>query len=189
MRKIIMLNRISIDGYFAGPNGESHEWFVTDPKVDKASRKIVGDADTVLFGRITYQIFENHWPKVASDPKSPKEERTVANELNEMTKIVFSKTLTGVTWENSKLIKGDLVEEVKKLRQEDGSGMLIFGSGTIIQQLTDKRLIDEYLFVLTPAILGAGKQLFKDVRKFNLKLLDAKCFNSGNVLIHMRPAD
>src|SRR5215210_2475510 len=136
MRKIIMLNRISIDGFFAGPKGESHEWFVIDPKVEKASRKMVGEADTVLFGRITYQIFENHWPKVAADAKAPKEERAVGNELNEMTKVVFSKTLKEVTWQNSTLIKGDLVKEVRKLKQEDGPGMLIFGSGTIIQQLT-----------------------------------------------------
>ena len=182
-----MLNRISIDGFFAGPNGESHEWFVADPKVDKASRKMVGEADTVLFGRTTYQIFENHWPKVAADPKAARAERAVGNELNKMTKVVFSNTLKEVTWENSKLIKGDLVKEVRKLKQKDGSGMLIFGSGTIIQQLTAERLIDEYLFVLTPVILGAGKQLFKDVNKLNLELREEKSFKSGNVLLHMRP--
>jgi dihydrofolate reductase len=133
MRKIIMLNRISIDGFFAGPNGESYEWFVMDTKVDKASRNIVGEADTGLFGWVTYQIFENHWPRVAADPKAPKEEKAVANELNEMTKVVFSKTLKEVTWENSELVKGDLAKEVRKLKQEEGTGTLIFDSGTIIQ--------------------------------------------------------
>ena len=181
-----MFNRISIDGFFAGPKGESHEWFVIDPGVDKASREMVGEADTVLFGRITYQLFEAHWPKAEKDPKASKEEKAVANELKEMTKIVFSKTLKEVTWKNSKLVKGDLIKEARKLRQEDGPAMLIFGSGTIVQQLAVEGLIDEYLFVMTPAVLGAGKSLFKDVKKFNLTLLETRDFKSGNVILHYK---
>src|SRR5258705_12114515 len=164
MRKIIMFNRVSIDGFFAGPNGESHEWFVIDPEVDKASREIAGEADTVLFGRVTYKLFEAHWPKAEKDPSASKEEKAVANELKKMSKIVFSKTLEEVSWENSKLVNGDLADEARKLKKEDGAGMLIFGSGTIVQQLTAEGLIDEYLFVLTPAILGAGKSLFNNVK-------------------------
>jgi dihydrofolate reductase len=175
--------------FFAGPNGESHEWFVIDPEVEKASRKMVGQVDTVLFGRVTYQLFESHWPKVAKDPKAPKEERAIGNELTKMKKIVFSKTLKEISWENSKLVKGDLATEVRKLKQENGSGMLIFGSGTIIQQLTAEGLIDEYLFVITPVILGAGKSLFKDVKKSDLQLLETMSFISGNVMLHMKPAN
>jgi dihydrofolate reductase len=181
-----MFNRVSIDGFFAGPHGESHEWFVPDPAVDKASREMVGDADTVLFGRVTYQVFENHWPKAEKDPNASKEEKTVAKELKKMTKIVFSKTLKQVNWENSKLVNGDLVNEARKLRRQDGPAMLIFGSGTIVQQLTAAGLIDEYLFVLTPAILGDGKSLFKDVKKLNLVLLETRDFKSGNVILHYR---
>ena len=189
MKKIIMLNRITIDGFFAGPKGENHEWFVADPEVDKAGREKVGEADTVLLGRVTYQLFESHWPKVAKDPKAPKEEQAIGKELTEMNKVVFSKTMKELSWENSTLIKDDLVKEVSKLKQGTGPGMLIFGSGTIVQQLTAERLIDEYLFVLTPVILGAGKTLFKDLKKNNLKLLDARNFKSGNVLLHMKLAN
>jgi dihydrofolate reductase len=183
MRKVITFNRVSIDGFFAGPNGESHEWFINDPKVDKAAHKMM-QPDTVLFGRVTYQIFENHWPKVVKDKKAPKEARATGKELNKMKKLVFSKTLREVTWENSQLIQGELHEEVRKLKQGDGPDMVIFGSGTIVQQLTDKELIDEYIFVVTPVILGAGKSFFRDVKKLNLKHVKTKDFDSGNIMLH-----
>ena len=156
MRKVIVFNRVSLDGFFAGPKGESHEWFINDHEVDKAAHKMM-QPDTILFGRKTYQIFENYWPKVATDPNAPKEARSTAEELNDMTKLVFSKTLKEVTWQNSTLMKGNLADEVRKLKQGNGPDMVVFGSGTIVQQLTDEGLIDEYLLVVTPVILGAGK--------------------------------
>jgi dihydrofolate reductase len=185
MRKIIMFNRVSMDGFFAGPNGESHEWFINDYKVDEAAHEMM-EPDTVLFGRVTYQIFEDHWPKEETNPKSPKEAKDTAKELKNMNKFVFSKTLKEVNWENTELIKGDLVNEVKKLKQGNGRDMVIFGSGTIVQQLTAEGLIDEYVFVITPVILGAGKSLFKDSDKLNLKLLETKDFKSGNVILRYK---
>jgi dihydrofolate reductase len=143
MRKIIMFNRISIDGFFAGPNGETHEWFTLDPEVDKQSHKMM-QPDSVLLGRMTYQLFESYWPKVATDPNAPADAKKISNELNEMTKLVVSKTLDKVSWENSKIIKGDLAQEVRKLKKESGKDIVIFGSGTIVKQLTDEKLIDEY---------------------------------------------
>jgi dihydrofolate reductase len=184
MRKIVMMNRVSIDGFFAGPNGEI-DWFIHDPEVDKALHS-GGQADTALFGRVTYQMFESVWPKVAVDPKAPKEARDTADELSQMTKIVFSKTLTEVTWENSKLVKGNVTEEVRRLKQGKGSGITIFGSGTIVQQLTSEGLIDDYWFIVTPVILGTGKPLFAGVRKLDLELLDTRNFKSGNVVLHYK---
>ena len=184
MREVVMLNRVSIDGFFAGPNGEI-DWFIHDPEVDKAAHKR-GQADTVLFGRTTYQLFESIWPKIAADPKAPEEARNTAKELAQMTKIVFSKTLKEATWENSKLVRGNLAEEVRRLKQKEGPGIIIFGSGTIVQQLTNEGLIDEYLFVVTPVILGAGKSLFAGAKKLNLELSETKNFESGNVLLHYR---
>jgi len=183
MRKIVMFNRVSMDGFFAGPSGESHEWFVQDPNVGEAAHEMM-EPDTVLFGRVTFQLFEGHWPKVEADSKAPKEEQATAKELKNINKIVFSKTLKSVNWENSELIKGDLIDEVKKLKQGNGRDMVIFGSGTIVQQLTTRGLIDEYVFVVTPVILGAGKSLFKEVDKLNLKLLETRDFKSGNVILH-----
>jgi dihydrofolate reductase len=193
MRKVIVFNRVSLDGFYAGADG-SIDWFVRDPEVDKYVRDPQGDKaahemmqpDTVLFGRVTYQQFESYWPTVAKDPGAPKEARSMANDLNQMTKVVFSKTLKEVTWENSRLVKGDVTQEVRKIKQGNGPDIIIFGSGTIIQQLASEGLIDEYLILVTPVILGTGKLMFKDVKKFNLKLLKAKDFKSGNVMLHYR---
>ena len=110
----------------------------------------------------------------------------MANELNQMNKVVFSRTLKEVTWENSRLVKGDIAKEVRALKQGNGSGILTFGSGTIIQQLANAGLIDEYLLIVTPVVLGAGKPMFKDVRKNDLKLVASQSFDSGNVLLHYK---
>jgi dihydrofolate reductase len=183
MKKIVMANWVSIDGYFAGPNGEI-DWVVRDPEVDKAWHE-VGDmqTDTLLSGRLSYQMFENVWPGVAQDPNAPEGMRNLADEMNQLHKIVFSRTLKEVTWENSQLLHGDLIEEVQKLKQGDGPGMMIFGSGTIVAQLAGAGLIDEYLFTITPVVLGTGKRLFQDVKKLDLKLLETRDFKSGNVLL------
>jgi dihydrofolate reductase len=159
------------------------DWFIHDPEVDKAAHSGRA-ADTALFGRVTYQMFARHWPKVAENPDASKEERATADELDEMTKIVFSKTLAELTWVNSKLVKGDLIKEVRKLKQGEGSEIIIFGSGTIVQQLADAGLIDEYLLLVTPVVLGSGKSMFTDVKRFSLKLVEARGFASGNVMLH-----
>jgi dihydrofolate reductase len=189
MRKIVMINRISIDGFFAGQNGEI-DWFVRDPELDKALHEMgpldAVPPDTVLLGRVTYQLFESVWPQIAADPNSPKEARVTADELNQMTKVVFSKTLKEVSWENTKLVKGNVAKEVDRLKQEKGSDILIFGSGTIVQQLTAVGLIDEYLFAVTPVILGAGKSLFTGVKKRDLELLEARNFKTGNAVLHYK---
>jgi dihydrofolate reductase len=105
-----------------------------------------------------------------------------------MTKVVFSKTLKEVTWENSKLVKGNVTEEVRKLKQGNGPDIVIFGSGTIVQQLANLGLIDEYFILITPVILGTGKSLFKDVKKLNLEIIKTMEFKSGNVLLRYQPA-
>lgn len=185
MRKVIMFNRISTDGFFAGPNGETHEWFIHDTDLDNATHKMM-QPDTVLLGRVTYQLFESYWPKVATDPNAPKDLLKIANELNEMKKLVVSKTLDEVTWVNTELINGNLEEEIRKLKRGNGQDIVIFGSGTIVQQLTAARLIDEYLIAISPVILGAGKSFFHDVKRLNLKLLKAMDFETGNILLHYR---
>ncbi len=184
MRKIVVLNRISIDGFFAGPNGEI-DWFIHDPEVDKAAHELM-HPDTLLLGRKTYQMFEGYWPHVAKDPNASEGDRVLSNELSRMTKVVFSKTLKEVNWENSRLVKSNVAGEVTKLKQGNGPDITIFGSGTIVQLLANEGLIDEYLLTITPVIRGTGKAMFEEVTKFNLKLLESRAFDSGNVLIHYR---
>jgi dihydrofolate reductase len=188
MKKIVMANWVSIDGYFAGPNGEI-DWVVRDPEVDQAWHEVGNTpTDTLLSGRVSYQMFENVWPGVARDPNAPGQMKQLAREMNQLHKIVFSRTLKEVTWENTTLLHGNLIEEVRKLKQGDGPGMMIFGSGTIVAQLAGAGLIDEYLFTITPVVLGTGKRLFQDVQKLDLKLLETRDFKSGNVLLRYAAA-
>ncbi|MRN53916.1 dihydrofolate reductase family protein [Paenibacillus monticola] len=184
MRKIIVFNSMSLDGYYTGPNGEI-DWFIHDPEVDKTSHELM-NPDTILFGRATYQMFESYWPHVARNSNAPEGARRMAEELNQMTKVVFSTTLTEVTWENSKLLHDNLAEEVRKLKTDEGADITIFGSGTLVQQLAQEGLIDEYLLLVMPVVVGGGKLLFKDVQRTKLVLLETKSFKSGVALLHYR---
>jgi|SRR5882672_12755736 len=191
MRKIVVLNRISIDGFFATNNARTWgmDWFIQDPEVDKAAHELgAGDKppDTLILGGITYRGFERSWTPWLKNPNAPSVMKGVAEELTKMTKVVFSKTMKKdeITWENTQLHAGDLIEAVNDLKQKKGGGIMIMGSGIIIQQLANEGLIDEYALILTPVIAGEGKLLFKDVKQFGLKLLSAKSFNSGNILLH-----
>ncbi|MBZ0277141.1 MAG: dihydrofolate reductase family protein, partial [Anaerolineae bacterium] len=119
MKKITMLNRVSLDSYFAGPNGEI-DWFIHDPAVDKAAHEMM-QADTLLLGRSTYQMFEAYWPVVGKDPNASEGDRKLSQELDQMTKVVFSKTLENVTWVNSRLVQGDVLPVVQALKRESGT--------------------------------------------------------------------
>jgi dihydrofolate reductase len=187
MRKVIMFNSVSLDGYYAGPNGEI-DWFTHDPEVDNAAHQMM-NPDTIIFGKTTYQMFEGYWPHVARDSNAPENARIIANELNQMSKVIFSTTLQEVTWENSVLFNGNLAEEVKKLKQQNSGDITIFGSGTIVQQLEDHGLINEYIVKLIPVILGTGKSLFHHVREHKLKLIESKAFRSGVVILHYKSRD
>jgi len=182
MRKLIVFNSISLDGYYAGPDGDI-DWFIHDPEVDKASHEMM-TPDTIIFGRETYQMFESYWPHVARDPRAPEGARMMADELNRMTKVVFSTTLQEVEWENSVLFGGNLAREVQKLKAGTGEDITLFGSGTIVQQLANEGLIDEYLLLLTPVVVGGGKALFEDVERLKLELLETRSFRSGVVVLH-----
>lgn len=185
MRKIIMLNRISIDGYFASLNDATFgmDWFIHDPEVDQAVHSN-RHLDTLILGGVTYMGFQRSWVPLRDDPHTPKEMKAVAEELTNMTKVVFSNKLKETTWENTKLFNGNIVEVVRNLKDEAGTDILIMGSGTIVQQLADEGLIDEFLFIVTPVVAGEGKPLFKHVKQFGLTLVETKAFKSGNVLLH-----
>ncbi len=189
MRRIVMINWISVDGFFAGPDGE-FDWMVRDPEVDKAlhaprpGHLESAGSNTMLLGHVTYTLFENSWPQIARDPNAPEELHKLADEVIGMNKIFFSRTRKEVSLENYKLLHGNLLEEVERLKLGEGSDVIIFGSGTIVQQLTGAGLIDDYFLVLTPVLLGEGKPLFRGVQKHNLRLLDVQHFDSGNVLLH-----
>lgn len=187
MRKVVMVNLVSVDGFFAGSDGNL-DWHVVDDEFNRAAVEMIMRFDTILFGRVTYQLFEGYWPKAATDPSTSKEDRIIASKMNEMAKAVFSRTLPDVGWENSKLIKGDIAEEVPKLTQQPGKDIVIYGSGTIVRQLTNLSLIDEYQLMVNPVILGEGKPLFQNTQNMlDLKLASSRVFESGNILLTYEP--
>jgi dihydrofolate reductase len=193
MRRILMFNRVTADGYFAGPDGNL-DWAVADEELDKAATEGMPHAGTMLLGRRTYELFEGFWPHVlddsptAPDPHGPDrrspEIRAMATFMNESTKVVFSRTLEDVTWRNSRLVAEFDPREIEAMKDEPGKDMIVLGSGSIVSQLTQHGLIDEYQLVVSPIFLGSGQPLLSDVSKSSkLDLLEASKYRSGNVML------
>ena len=180
MRKLVVFNNVSLDGYFTDANADMSWAHKQDPEWAAFTAENAGGEAELLFGRVTYEMMASFWPTPQAMLIAP----TVAEGMNRMRKSVFSRTLESAAWQNSRVIKGDLVTEVRKMKAESGPDMLLMGSGTIIAQLTDARLIDEYQIVVTSTILGAGRTMFDGVRwKPNLRLLRTRSFANGNVVL------
>ncbi len=173
---------VSVDGYFAGVDGNI-DWHNTDAEFGKFADEQTGEFGALIFGRVTYDLMAGYWPK----QESVKDDPIVANIMNSLPKIVFSKSLGKVEWNNSKLYHDIDAEEVKKWKQEPGKDMAIFGSGTIVQAFAKLGLIDEYRLMINPIILGKGKLLFKDVDTLKLKLINTRTFGNGNILLAYEP--
>jgi len=183
MRKVIVLNYVSLDGYFAGPNGEI-DWFVWDDETAKYAKDLLKAIGTILFGRVTYELMASYWPKASPATDDP----TIIDAMNNLPKIVFSATLEKVEWHNSKLVKGNISEAVAELKQQPGKDMVIYGSGSIVSTLAQHGLIDEYLLFVNPVVLGSGKSLFSGLKeRLNLKLQKTQVFKNGVVLLDYQP--
>lgn len=186
MSRLIVYNRISLDGFFAGPQGEI-DWFLHDPAVDAVAHEVY-KADTLLFGRVTYQLFEAFWSHIAEDESADPTWRATSRELNSLSKLVASRSLSEASWVNSSLLAGDLIEETRRLKATNGGAIAIFGSGSIVKQLAAQDLIDEYLIIVTPYICGSGLKMFEGDMGARLRLLQCWDFESGNVLLHYASA-
>lgn len=185
MRKIIVTMWMTLDGYIAGPNGEM-DWIgeIYDEAMGKYEYDLVSAADTLLLGRVTYQSFAGSWPHVPDNPNAPEEEKVYARKLNAMRKVVFSKTLPNVEWEHSTLVKEVVPAEIERMKNEPGRDIVIYGSASLVQTLTNLGLIDEYQILVHPVILGGGKPLFQDIKsQVKLKLVSSKTHPSGVVLL------
>jgi dihydrofolate reductase len=183
MRKIVVFNLVSVDGYYAGADGNI-DWHVTDLEFDQYATESAQWYDTILLGRVTYELFAGYWPKALVDPATSKEDRVVAQFLDEVRKIVFSKNLTKAEWKNTEVWSEVEPDAIERLKQQDGKDIVVYGSGTIVQQLANLRLIDQYKLMVNPVILGDGNSMYARVPQTKLKLLDVRPFKlSGNVLL------
>ena len=179
MRKIIVFENITLDGFMAGPNGEI-DWAIRDDEVTQFSQEGQDSIDLFMFGRVTYDMMASFWPTPAGKSANP----VFAEVLNNNPKIVFSRTLQDAGWQNTGIMKDLNKGELQKLKQQPGGGMMIFGSGTIVNELAALGLIDEFQLMVNPVVLGAGKPLFKETTgKLNLELVKARPFRSGIVFL------
>ena len=182
MRKLFSFNMVTLDGFFEGPNGEI-DWHNADnEEFNDFAIEQTSSVDTLLFGRKTYQMMASYWPTeiaIQSDP-------IVADLMNRLSKVVFSRTLESVDWNNTRLIRENASQEIKNMKMQPGKDLAIFGSATLISTIMDE--IDEHRVMINPILLGGGNPLFRSTgEKAKLKLVNVRTFNSGNVLLSYQP--
>ena len=186
MRKLVVFNHVSLDGYFVDANGDM-SWAKTDHNDPEWGAFVAENASgegPLLFGRVTYKLMSRYWPT----PMASKNDPALAERMNKLSKVVFSRTLDKVAWNNTKLVKNDMLAEIRKMKQEPGEGMAILGSGSIVSQLAPHGLIDEYQLVMNPVVLGKGRTMFDGVKdKVGLKLTKSRTFRNGNVYLCYQP--
>ena len=171
---------IALNGFFEGPKRELN-WHNVDKEFHEFASRQLSTVDTLLFGQVTFQMMASFWPTAAdSDP-------LIASRMNSLPKLVFSRSLNTVEWNNSKLIKGNIAEELSKLKKQQGKDIALFGSAAVLSTLMEANLIDEHRIMIAPIVLGSGNPLFKKMeQRHPLKLLRTTTFKSGNVLLVYR---
>lgn len=174
---------MTLDGYFEGPDHEI-DWHHVDAEFNDFSDEQLNSVDAILFGRKTYDLMVSYW----TTPEALKNDPIIANQMNSKPKIVFSKTMTKADWNNTILIKDNILSEMEKVKALPGKDLIIFGSANLASTFIQLDLIDEYRIIINPVILGQGNPLFKQsTEKLNLKLIKSKTFMSGNVLLSYEP--
>jgi dihydrofolate reductase len=181
MRKVIVEVSISVDGFVAPVKGApDHRSAPEDPALKQRKLDWLRETGTHIMGRVTYQQMAEHWPYSADEYASP---------MNELPKVVFSKTLQATNWNGSRVARGDLVEEISMLRQDSGGDIVAWGGASFVGALSRAGLVDEYRLVINPVALGDGLPLFKDLpAPIRLQLVEATAYATGAVLQVYRPA-
>jgi dihydrofolate reductase len=185
MRRLIVDSIISLDGYFTGPNNEI-DWFEFDDDEQGWSSDILQRVDTMIYGRVTYEEFRKFWP--TPEAKVSGFDPYIVRQLNELPKIVFTKSLEDAPWKPSTIVRESPIEVIPKMKNELGKDMVIVGSGSLVAALAREGLIDEYRIRIRPIILGSGRLLFEDRNhRLPLKFISVKSFKSGVIGLHYEP--
>jgi dihydrofolate reductase len=185
MRKVIVFNHVSIDGYFCDRSGDMSWAHKHDPEWTQFVSGNASSGGELLFGRVTFKMMRGYW----TTPEAATAMPTVAAQMNALPKVVFSRTLDEARWSNTRLIASDLPGAVRALKSEPGQDMLIFGSGQIVAQLSEQRLIDEYQMIVCAIALGNGRTLFEGMsRPLQLTRISSRAFSNGHVLNCYEPA-
>jgi dihydrofolate reductase len=186
MPKLSAFNHVTLDGHFVDMNGDM-SWAKADHQDAEWNAFVAENASgggTLVFGRVTYELMAGFWPT----PFAIENMRVVAEGMNSMPKVVFSRTLDQASWNNTKLVKGDLAAEIRRMKKEPGNDMVILGSGSLVSQLAQEDLIDEYQIVVNPVVLGGGRTMFDGIQQtLSMKLIKTRTFGNGNVLLCYEP--
>ena len=185
MRHLSVFNNVSLDGYFSGPGGD-FRWAHEDGD-DLEYREFVASnasgGGVLVFGRVTYELMAGWWPTPAAAQTDP----VVARQMNALPKIVFSRTLGRVEWENTTLLRGDAATEMRRLKGEPGADMVVLGSGRIVVALAKEGLVDEFQVLVNPVALGKGRTIFEGLEKpLRVALSESRAFANGKVFIRYR---
>jgi len=182
MRRLIMWNLVTLDGYFEGPESWSIDWHdvAWGDELEQFSLEQLASADLILFGRVTYEGMAAYWSNA---------EGAVAEQMNSIPKVVFSRTLEQATWNNTRLVKDEAEKEVALLKEQPGKDILLFGSANLASTLMRHGLIDEYRLGVAPIVLGGRNPLFKpSPDRMQMTLIEARPFSTGCVLLRYQPA-
>jgi len=181
MRKLIAAMNMTLDGFC------NHEGMIADEEIHQHYNELLSNADILIYGRITYQLMESYWPSVVKNPTGNKPMDKFAVLIDNISKIVYSRTLQHVDWKNTTLKKKVIQEEILELKQQRSKNIVVGSPGLIIA-LTQLNLIDEYQLGVQPTVLGSGLPLFKNIRdRIDLKLLKTKTFGCGAVMLYYEP--
>ena len=179
MRKLVVTEYLTLDGVFEEPGKWSFDYWGEEAMLYK--RDELFSSDVQLLGRVTYEGFARAWPTM-------QDTGDFGERMNSMPKYVVSTTLTRADWQNSTIISKNIVEEIQKLKEQQGQHILVAGSGQLVRTLFQHHLVDEFRCMLYPVVLGNGKRLFPEgTEMYKFKLLETRAFKSGIVVLHYQP--
>jgi dihydrofolate reductase len=188
MRNLIFFMHASLDGFVAGPNGEM-DWINVDDAMFDFIATMTDQADTALYGRVTYEMMQSYWPKAGEQINATKHDIEHSAWYNKVSKIVLSNTINETELNNTKVIGDQLLDNINKIKQQEGKNILIFGSPSASQSLLNQGLIDEFWLFVNPIILGQGMPLFKNITgTTKLKFVESKTFAGGVIALHYEKA-
>jgi dihydrofolate reductase len=182
MRKVVLLEHVSLDGYVAGPNGEM-DWIRLSDQLWDHVTDLTAAADAAIYGKLTYQMMEGYWPTAGEGPGASQHEKNHADWLKQATKVMVSRTLESAKWgadDHAVVVGRNLRQEIEAMKQQPGKNLLLIGSISVAQAFMNLGLIDEYRLNINPVILGGGRPLFEGIEgKIDLRLTGAVTLSTG----------
>jgi dihydrofolate reductase len=184
MRKLVSFMHVSLDGFVAGPKGEM-DWILVDEEIFDYAGYRTNEADTALYGRVTYEMMEGYWPTAADQPNASRHDREHSAWYKKVEKVVLSRSMKGKKLPNTKIVNDHISDEINQLKKAPGEEIIIFGSPSASHALMHENLIDEFWIFVNPILLGRGIPLFKDIQQqTKLKLIKSHAFSCGVVCLH-----